>query len=210
MYEKGLFPQALRLASTGRKVCDADNHESRLLQADLWTTTGGVQLESDLSADDGYVSLKKALDLRLSAAEDGLISKDHVQIANSYMNLGTASLGAKKINEAVERGKKSITIREKRPEAGIQMLSMSYHNVGLALLTLNRLEDAEENIEMSLNLARGSRGALTKEHTMYVGFPFHSKQFYLIIIQGNGGESYLLSRKHSPGAKQDQRSTRST
>jgi hypothetical protein len=62
------------------------------------------------------------------------------------------------------------------------MFSMSYYNVGLALLTLNRLEDAEENIEMLLNLARGSRGALTKEYIMYVGFPFYLKQFYLIII----------------------------
>ncbi len=166
MYEKGLFSRAIKLASTGIEIATACSSETRLLLADLWTTTGGAQLEGSNLLMESYDSLKKALNLRLEAVGAGLMNADHPQIANSYMSLGTAALGVGRTQESIDLGEKSILLREKKKEDQLQMLAMSYHNVALAALTIRQLDKAEKFIQEAIDLSKQTCKSMSPEHKL--------------------------------------------
>jgi tetratricopeptide (TPR) repeat protein len=151
-----MYAQAIKLASTGKDICKISDGESRLLLADLWTTIGAVQVDSHL-AEQSYSSMASALHLRLSAAQDSLIKPHHAQMANSYMNLGYAATGSGRIPEAIELAEKSIEIRQRDPEntkAQLQMLAMSFHNVGVASWMDGQLTRSEEAYSKAIQIAQ--------------------------------------------------------
>jgi tetratricopeptide (TPR) repeat protein len=165
MYESGDYIRANDLAHTGLGILKHVKCETRLLQADLWTTIGGAQLLAT-NSKEAYDSLKEALDLRLSAVGDGLMEPDHPQIANSYMSLGTAAVGVGNVDEAIDLGEKSIQIRSGREEEQIQMLAMSHHNVALASLCAGQLDKAEKFSKRSIELSRTRSPSMTKEQRL--------------------------------------------
>src|SRR4051812_39571404 len=167
MYERGMFGPAMKLASTGREIAEASTSETRLLLADLWTTIGAAQLESSV-LNESYVSVKLALDLRLAASKDGLLEPTHPQIANSYMRLGTTSVGIGRAQEAIELGEKSIELRLSRKEDQIQMLAMSHHNVALAALNCGQLDKADNYITKAIEITSVTSESMTPEQAQYV------------------------------------------
>lgn len=102
MYDRGRLKSAIKLARTGLDVAEALSIETRLLRADFWTLIGGAQVAGSL-LEDSHDSLELALQLRLSAVEAGLVDKTHPYIANPYILLGTATVGASGLaHEAVD------------------------------------------------------------------------------------------------------------
>jgi tetratricopeptide (TPR) repeat protein len=174
MHERGMLEQAINLAYTGLDITKALSSETRLLQADLWTTIGAAQVAGSL-VELSYESLERALNLRLSAVKAGLMDETHPQIANSYMSLGTAAVGnSERVQEAINLGEKSIWLREGRAEEQIQMLALSHHNVALAALTCGQLEKADTFIEKSMEISAETCQSMTPEQKMYVTALFPS------------------------------------
>lgn len=166
MYERGMFSQAINLAVRGIEIAGGLNGDNRLLLADLWTTVGGSQLEDPMMFHDGFDSLEMALKLRKDASEDGLIDPAHPQLANSYMSLGGAATGIGRYRDAVSLGKRSVDLRKDREEEQLQMLAMSHHNIGLAWLALNELEEADTALKKALILIGQSNRSMLPEQQL--------------------------------------------
>jgi len=166
MHERGMLEPAIKLARTGLDITEDLSSETRLLQADLWTTIGAAQVAGSL-VEESYVSLERALNLRLSAVEAGLMDGTHPQIANSYMSLGTAAVGISgRVQDAIDLGEKSIQLRKGRIEEQIQMLALSHHNVALATLTCGQLEKADAFIDKSMEISAETCQSMTPEQKM--------------------------------------------
>ncbi|KAJ3496718.1 hypothetical protein NLG97_g2459 [Lecanicillium saksenae] len=161
----GMYVRAIELATTGLNIVTGLDSETRLLQADLWTTIGAAQLLA-AGCQEAYDSLKRAFDLRMGAVKSGLIDSGHAQVANSYMNLGTAAIGAGNVQEAIDLGEKSIELRAGREEGQLQMLAMSHHNVALASLFAGQLDKAERFSKASTKLSQINSPSMTTEQRL--------------------------------------------
>ncbi|KAF9894822.1 hypothetical protein FE257_004443 [Aspergillus nanangensis] len=165
LYERGFFSQSVSLAQTCKGICENSACESRLLLADSLTTISGVEIER-CNNQKGYNGLKEALRLRESAVKDGLIEPNHPQIANSYMSLAAAAVGYDKVQEARQLNETSIKIRWENPSSQLQMLSMSYHNLGISHLMNGDPNEALKAIKRSHEIARGSEGQVEENHAL--------------------------------------------
>ncbi|KAI0876307.1 P-loop containing nucleoside triphosphate hydrolase protein [Hypoxylon argillaceum] len=193
MFEQGMFNRSMRMASTGINIVTANKIETRLLHADLLTTIAGCQVEATNEFHSAYDALDEALQLRLEASEAGLIDSSHPQIANSYMSLGTAALGIRFIAKAIELGRKSISLREARREDQIQMLAMSYHNVGIAALVAGQLEKAENYIRESMELSKATGKSMSPEQKLAMD----SRTYYCLgnIFSARGMEDEAIQHQ---------------
>ncbi|CEL03041.1 hypothetical protein ASPCAL04199 [Aspergillus calidoustus] len=165
LYERGFFARALQLARTCKEICEKSTQESRLLLANSWTTIGGAAIEQ-CDNELGYNSLKEALRLRESAVADGLMDASHPQIANSYMRVAAAAVGFGRVEEAQRLNKTSIEIRSRDPSSQLQMLAMSYHNLGISYLAAGQPEEARKALERSQEIVHGSEGKFEDNHVI--------------------------------------------
>ncbi|KAF8249052.1 TPR-like protein [Wilcoxina mikolae CBS 423.85] len=164
LMEKNRIDLAFTLARTGHKLCEGPDG-CKLILAGICTVLGALHLDKN-ETKDAYDYLDKARVLREEEVKNKRLAEYDPRLANSYSDLAASATALERYDEAVKLNHRSIKIRQKKPEIQIQMLSLTYHNLGTSLAKLSKVDDARAALEDSLEISKGRSDSSLREHAI--------------------------------------------
>jgi len=162
--EKNRMDLAFALARTAQKLCEAPGG-CKLILAGTCTVLGALHLDKN-ETKEAYACLNEARVLREEEVKNGRLAEYDPRLANSYSDLAASATALERYNEAVDLNHRSIEIRQMKPEIQIQMLSLTYHNLGTSLAKLGKVDEARVALEESLRISKERSDSSLQEHAM--------------------------------------------